>query len=169
MCGNHRSDGTPVDHHHHHGVGDGPIFMPTMRGPRQHRSPGPKQTWGGISAQVLAGGTEVAIVDTGLADIGLNYSNVTHIFLTHLQSDHIGSNGEVMDRATNATAYAGDAMVTTDGGGQGPAERFAKNLDQAHESVRRLAGLSYNTLLVGHGDPIEDRADTAVAAMAAAL
>jgi glyoxylase-like metal-dependent hydrolase (beta-lactamase superfamily II) len=136
---------------------------------------------GGVSAYVLARGTDVAIVDTGLAgsaddigetlaDIGLNYGNVTHLFLTHLHSDHTGSTGEVMGMATNAgLLVAGDAMVTTDGGVQGPAERFAKNLDQAHDSVRRLAGLSCNTLLVGHGDPIEDRADTAVAAMAAAL
>ncbi|GJM39612.1 MAG: hypothetical protein DHS20C19_29790 [Acidimicrobiales bacterium] len=33
MCGNHRPDGSPVDHHHH----DLPVFLPQVRGPRQWR------------------------------------------------------------------------------------------------------------------------------------
>ncbi|MDG2025557.1 MAG: MBL fold metallo-hydrolase [Acidimicrobiales bacterium] len=185
---------------------------------------------GFVSTYVLAWGTEAAIVDTGvegsaddigetLAGIGLDYSNVNHVFPTHLHGDHIGSINEVMAMADGATAYAGEAdiasmgygpitaaddgaeifgleviatpghtaghiavidhdagllvagdAVVTDGGGvSGPVERFASDFDQANDSVGRLAELSFNTLLVGHGDPIEDMADTPVAALAAAI
>jgi glyoxylase-like metal-dependent hydrolase (beta-lactamase superfamily II) len=64
---------------------------------------------------------------------------------------------------------AGDALNAQDGGVQGPSPRFSTDIDTANESARRLAALSFNTLLVGHGDPIEDMADTAVAALAASL
>ena len=195
----------------------------------------PTLTWartdlGFVSAYVLARGSEAAIVDTGvdgsaddigqtLVDLGLHYSNVDHVFLTHLHSDHIGSITAVMDMADGATAYAGeadiggigyepivavndgdeifgleviatpghtdghisiidhqagllvagDALNTQDGGVQGPNPQFSNNLDIANESVGRLAGLSFNTLLAGHGDPIDDMADTAVAELARSL
>lgn len=64
---------------------------------------------------------------------------------------------------------AGDAVNAVDGGVQGPNPDFSVDIEAANESARRLAELSFNTLLTGHGDPIEDMADTAVAAMAAAL
>jgi glyoxylase-like metal-dependent hydrolase (beta-lactamase superfamily II) len=185
---------------------------------------------GFVSAYVLARGTEVAIVDTGVAGsaddigqtlsaIGLDYSAVAHVFLTHLHGDHAGSIGEVMGMAENATAHAGeadiggidfdaitsaadgdeifgleiiatpghtdghisvidhdagilvagDAVNTLGGGVQGPNPGFSTDLDLANDSARRLARLSFNTLLAGHGDPIEAMADTAVAAMAASL
>lgn len=212
----------------------------TTRAPDETTSTGaepaaPALTWaraalGSVSAYILARGSEVAVVDTGnpgsaddigqtLADIGLNYGNVDHVFLTHLHPDHIGSITEVMAEAAGATAYAGeadiagidydpiaavrdgdeifglevlatpghtdghisvidheagllvagDAVITQDGGVQGPSARFSTDLDRANDSVRRLAQLSFNTLLAGHGDPVEDMADTAVAAMAASL
>lgn len=303
MCGNHRADGSPVDHHHD----DRPIFMPQVRGPRQWRrraflgemgkgtmafavlaptflaacgddaspsaggtttssteptsteptstdtetttatpdepgtdgttsAPDPTQLqWartdlGFVSAYVLVRGTEAAIVDTGvdgsaddigatLADVGLDYGAVRHVFLTHLHGDHAGSITAVMDQATGATAYAGeadlggidfdpitavadgddvfgleviatpghtdghisvidhdagvlvagDAINSRDGGVQGPNPDFSVDLDAANESARRLAEFSFNVLLAGHGDPVEDMADTAVVAMAASL
>ncbi len=64
---------------------------------------------------------------------------------------------------------AGDALTTDEGGAAGPNPSFTIDLDAANQSVRRLAELSFNTLLVGHGDPIETGADTAVAALAASL
>jgi len=197
--------------------------------------PQPGLTWarskiGNVSAYVLIRGSEAAVVDTGvpgsaddigetLAGVGLDYSNVAHVVLTHLHPDHIGSIGEVMQMAAGATAYAGeddiggidfdpitpaadgdeifgleviatpghtnghisvidhdvgllvagDALNTQGGGVQGPNPTFSTDHSVAEDSARRLAELSFNTLLAGHGDPIEDMADTAVAAMAAAL
>ncbi len=185
---------------------------------------------GFVSAYVLVRGTEAAIVDTGvdgsaddigasLADMGLGYGDVRHVILTHLHGDHVGSTAAVMEMASSATAWAGeadiggipfddvsvaddgadvfgteiiatpghtaghisvydrdagllvagDAINTLDGGVQGPNERFTDDLDVANDSARRLAELSFNTLLAGHGDPVLDMADTAVQAMAASL
>jgi glyoxylase-like metal-dependent hydrolase (beta-lactamase superfamily II) len=64
---------------------------------------------------------------------------------------------------------AGDALTADDDGVAGPNPRFTADLDTAHESVRRLAQLSFNTLLVGHGNPIETGADIDVAALATTL
>lgn len=182
---------------------------------------------GFVSAYVLARGNSAAIVDTGvegsasaigatLNSLGLNYSDVDHVILTHNHADHAGSIGEVVAEAVNATVYAGEAdlsgisqgaitglrggedvfgfeMISTPGhtdghmcvidhaagllvagdaifgeaGGviEGP-ERFFSDVDESRESIKKLAQLSFNTLLFGHGEPIEDRADTAVAALA---
>lgn len=184
---------------------------------------------GSVSAYVLARGNTAAIVDTGvsgsaaaigetLATLGLNYSDVAHVILTHNHPDHAGSIGAVLAEAVNATAYVGEAdldavpgdltaiaggedifgfeMVATpghtaghmavfdptagllvagdalfsEGGGvvEGP-ERFFADIPQSRQSIAALAELSFETLLVGHGDPIESGADSAVAALAASF
>ena len=184
---------------------------------------------GFVSAYVLARGNTAAIVDTGtagsaaaigetLGGLGLNYSDVAHVILTHNHGDHAGSISEVLAEAVNATAYAGEAdlgplpgeimglaggedifgfemlptpghtpghmavidhqagllvagdAIFTDGGGvvEGP-ERFFNDVPLSRDSIKAIAELSFNTLLVGHGEPIEEAADTAVAALAATL
>lgn len=303
MCGNHSSDGTPLDHvhgDHHHDRG--PIFFPRRRATSRRAflgevgggalalavftptvlaacsadssesnvaagssttgssaTPAPttdttatdstasesapaesaesqagdaslvwaRASLGFVSAYVLARGNSAAIVDTGvagsaaaigdsLATLGLNYSNVEHVILTHHHQDHAGSIDEVLAEAVNATAWvgeadlddlggrslstvvggedvfgfemvatpghtsghmavidhaagllvAGDAMFTDSGGvTEGPA-RFFEDVPESRESIKKLAGLSFNTLLVGHGEPIEVGADSAVAALA---
>ncbi|MEM8705564.1 MAG: MBL fold metallo-hydrolase [Actinomycetota bacterium] len=185
---------------------------------------------GFVSAYVLVRGTEAAIVDTGVAgseadigqtltDFGLTYADVRHVIVTHLHGDHAGSTGAVMEQASNAVVWAGEADIggidfdpisaaadgaevfgmevvatpghtaghiavydreasllvagdsinTLDGGVQGPNPQFTSDIETANASARRLAELSFNTLLAGHGDPVEDMADTAVQAMAASL
>lgn len=64
---------------------------------------------------------------------------------------------------------AGDALVATDGGLGGPPERFTADMPTAVESVQRLAQLNFETLLMGHGQPIESGASAAVADLAATL
>lgn len=185
---------------------------------------------GFVSAYVLARGNQAAIVDTGvpgsaaaigesLGTLGLNYSDVQHVILTHSHQDHAGSIGEVVAQAVNATVYAGeadlgdiaqgdisglqggedvfgfemlstpghtaghmcvidhaagllvagDAIFSEDGGVvEGPPQFFA-DIEESRQTIRALSELTFNTLLFGHGDPIEDRADTAVAALAASL
>ncbi|MGH1490410.1 MAG: MBL fold metallo-hydrolase [Acidimicrobiales bacterium] len=189
---------------------------------------------GFVSAYVLARGNSAAIIDTGsagsaetigqtLQSMGLNYSDVEHLILTHKHGDHAGSLAEVMQSATSAKVYAGEAdlggiddspvddgivpllggedvfglqIVSSPGhtaghvcafdattgllvagdalfteGGQvveGP-ERFFEDIPQSRQTIRDLAALSYNTLLVGHGDPIEGDASEAVGRLAATL
>ncbi len=187
---------------------------------------------GNVSAYLLARGTEVALVDTGnpgsapvieqsLSTIGLGWSNVGHVILTHLHGDHIGSLGPVMDSASAADGYAGeadipamsasprpiiaigdddqvfgldiietpghtaghvsvldsvggllvagDALFGEGGGVVGSLPRFTADLTQADESVKKIAGLQFDAVVFGHGDPIVGGADAAVAALAASL
>lgn len=185
---------------------------------------------GFVSAYVLARGNTAAIVDTGVAgsadaigsslqSLGLNYSDVAYVILTHNHQDHAGSIAQVVAQAVNATTYAGeadiagvaaqdifgllggedvfgfemlatpghtaghmaaidhsagllvagDAVFVEDGGVvEGPAQFFA-DVPQSRDSIRALAQLSFNTLLVGHGDPIEQNADTAMSDLAASF
>lgn len=64
---------------------------------------------------------------------------------------------------------AGDAIFTDgDAAIEGP-ERFFSDVPLSRESIRSMGALSYNTLLVGHGPPIEEGASAAVAALADSL
>jgi glyoxylase-like metal-dependent hydrolase (beta-lactamase superfamily II) len=186
---------------------------------------------GFVSAYVLVRGREAAVVDTGtagseaaiaeaLSTVGVGWDAVDHVVLTHMHPDHAGSVGAVLESATGATAYAGEAdipsiqsprpleavgdgeevfglqMIATPGhtlghiavfdpdsglliagdaltrsgtGVAGSNPSFTADVDQAEASVRKLAALEFDTMLVGHGDPIEGSAKQAVAAFAETL
>jgi len=73
---------------------------------------------GGVSAYVLVRAGEAAVVDTGnpgdagdvastLDGLGIGWSDVSTVILTHLHGDHIGSLGDVMAAAPEAAGYAG--------------------------------------------------------------
>lgn len=77
---------------------------------------------GFVSAYVLVRAGETAIVDTGtsgsadniessLADAGVGWDAVGHVILTHKHPDHVGSLEEVLTRAPDAAAYAGEADI----------------------------------------------------------
>lgn len=185
---------------------------------------------GFVSAYVLARAGEAAIVDTGvegsadaieesLAGAGLDWSAVAHLILTHHHGDHVGSAADVLERAPDATGYAGaedigsisvprpltavgdgedvfglrivttpghtagsicvldpvggilvagDALGTNGGRPSLPAAQFTADMGQAKQSIVKLGGLSFETLLVGHGEPIEGGASRAVAELGAA-
>ena len=187
---------------------------------------------GNVSAYLLTRGSEVAIVDTGnpgnapvleeaLVNIGLGWNDVGHVILTHLHNDHIGSLGPVMEAATGADGYAGeadipamsasprpiiavgdddqvfgldiietpghtaghisvldtvggllvagDSLVGDNGGVIGSFPAFTASRVEADESVKKMATLEFDTVVFGHGNPIEGGADAAVAALAASL
>lgn len=71
-----------------------------------------------VNSYVLVRGAEIAIVDTGLPNngaqftevikgAGLDWNAVGHLILTHYHQDHVGSIGEVLEAAAQATVYAG--------------------------------------------------------------
>ena len=183
---------------------------------------------GFVSAYLLIHGGEAALVDTGVAgsegaiessltSIGLGWSAVGHVIITHSHGDHSGSRIAVLKRATGATGYAGaedmagmggvaltavgdgdrvfdleiigtpghtagsisvldsangvlvagDALGTADGKPIRPGERFTADMDEAVRSIVKLGGLTFETLLVGHGDPIETDAAALVAELGA--
>ena len=185
---------------------------------------------GFVSAYILSRDGEAAIVDTGvggsadaieasLTGIGLDWSAVGHLILTHRHGDHVGSAPDVLERAPDAMGYAGAAdavsitvprpltavedgddvfgltIITTPGHTPGsisvfdqvggvlvagdalgtggglpmlPGVQFTEDMDRAKESVVKLGGLTFETLLVGHGDPIEGGAAALVAELGAA-
>ena len=62
---------------------------------------------------------------------------------------------------------AGDALGTDTGTVAGSKPSFTEDLDQAKASVVKLGKLTFETLLVGHGDPILEGASAQVAALPA--
>jgi len=186
---------------------------------------------GFVSAYVLVRRGEATVVDTGVAgsaddieavvgDLGVGWSNVAHVVLTHLHPDHIGSLSEVMDRASDAMGYAGEADIAgisaprpltavgdgdqvmgleiietpghtaghisvfdqagglliagdslnqDSGGIRGANAQFSSDLVAAAESVRKMAGLRFDTVVFGHGEPVIGGADARVAALASVL
>jgi len=75
----------------------------------------------------------------------------------------------VLDRA-GGLLVAGDAL---NGGGEsgvvGPNPRFSADLALANASVAKLAGLEFEIVVFGHGDPLEGGAAAHVADLAATL
>jgi glyoxylase-like metal-dependent hydrolase (beta-lactamase superfamily II) len=184
---------------------------------------------GFVSAYVLARDGEAVVVDTGVSGsgtdieaslrvLGLAWSAVGHVILTHRHSDHVGSAGEVLALAPDATAYAGtaeiaaisvprplvavedgddvfglrivatpghtpghisvldpvggilvagDALNTSGGAVSGSTPQFTDDASAAEASVRKLAAVAFETLLVGHGEPILTGADRLVRELAA--
>jgi glyoxylase-like metal-dependent hydrolase (beta-lactamase superfamily II) len=64
---------------------------------------------------------------------------------------------------------AGDALTGVGGGVDGPNPQFSENHDQALASVAKIAGLTFETLYFGHGDPLMAGASSQVADLAASL
>lgn len=193
---------------------------------------------GGVSAYVLVRGAEAVIVDTGnpgdvgdieagLSEVGLGWGNVGSVILTHRHPDHIGSLGPVMDNASEAFGYAGEADIPaitsprpltpigdgdtvfglpiietpghtpgsisvfdplagvlvvgdamngagsgvagSDGGVGGANPRFSSDMAQAAESIKKLAGLEFDSMYFGHGEPVESSASALVAELADSL
>jgi glyoxylase-like metal-dependent hydrolase (beta-lactamase superfamily II) len=63
---------------------------------------------------------------------------------------------------------AGDALGTSGGTLTGSNPSFTEDADAAKASVVKLGNLTFETLLVGHGEPILEGASAQVAALAAA-
>ncbi len=212
---------------------NGPSGEPSSAAPPSPA--GDAVTWervnlGFVSAYILVRGGEAAIVDTGVAgsadaietsltDVGLDWTAVGHLILTHHHGDHVGSAPDILERAPEALAYAGaediaaipvpraltaaadgdevfglrivttpghtpgsisvldpiggllvagDALGTDAGQPALPGAQFTDDMALAKRSIVKLGGLTFETLLVGHGDPIEGGASRAVAELGAA-
>jgi glyoxylase-like metal-dependent hydrolase (beta-lactamase superfamily II) len=72
----------------------------------------------------------------------------------------------VLDPA-GGVLVAGDALNGSESGVAGPNPEFTADMDTALRSVVKLAALRFDTVLFGHGEPVESDADQAVAALAA--
>lgn len=63
----------------------------------------------------------------------------------------------------------GDAMNNTGNKLTGPNPQYTADMAQAHQSVKKLAKLNFQSALFGHGDPIDKGASQAIAKLAASL
>jgi glyoxylase-like metal-dependent hydrolase (beta-lactamase superfamily II) len=183
---------------------------------------------GFVSAYVLVRGNEAAVVDTGvggsadaigqvLDQAGPGWRGVRHVVLTHKHPDHAGSISDVLDEASSATGYIGEAdrsevdaqlsvlgdgddvfglqilttpghtaghisifdqdtgvlvagdALTNEGQLAGSNPQFTEDEAAAAASVRKLAKLAPNTILVGHGDPVVDGAAVELEELASSL
>jgi glyoxylase-like metal-dependent hydrolase (beta-lactamase superfamily II) len=182
---------------------------------------------GFVSAYLLVRGGEAAVVDTGvggsdddiaaaLTGIGLDWSAVDHVILTHKHGDHAGSVSPILTAAPTATGYigaadlaavqapraltavddgdevfglriiatpghtaghvavldelggilvAGDALGTVGGPLAGSNPQFTEDPAAAQATIVKLGELTFETLLVGHGEPILTGAAAQVAAL----
>ena len=64
---------------------------------------------------------------------------------------------------------AGDALVGAEGGVTAPDPQFSSDHDEALRSVEKLAGLAYEQILFGHGEPVTSGGSGLVADLAAGL
>ena len=80
---------------------------------------------------------------------------------------HTPGSISVLDKASGLLV-AGDAMGTNGGKPTLPVTSSPRTWTLAKQSIIKLGGLTFETLLVGHGDPIEGGASAAVAALGAA-
>lgn len=186
---------------------------------------------GFVSAYVLVRSGEAALIDTGtsgsasdveatLAGLGVGWSDLSTVVLTHHHGDHIGSLPDIMSVAASATAYAGaedipnitsprpisavadgetvfglqivatpghtpghisildpqgsvlvagDALIGEGGGVAGPAAQFTADMTAANASVVKLAGLEFDVVYFGHGEPVTSGGSTQLAELAAGL
>ena len=63
----------------------------------------------------------------------------------------------------------GDAMVNVDNTLTGPYPRYTADMQQANQSVKKLAKLRFEKAVFGHGEPIDKGASAAVANIARTL
>ena len=79
---------------------------------------------------------------------------------------HTNGHVSVLDEA-GGVLVAGDALATSGGKPTPPNPGFSVDMDEAMASIARLGSLAFETLLVGHGEPIESGAAALVKALAA--
>lgn len=81
---------------------------------------------------------------------------------------HTAGHISVLDPAAGLLV-AGDAINEQNGMALGPNERFSEDIELANASVQRLAERSFETVVFGHGNPIETGGSDAIIALAQTL
>jgi glyoxylase-like metal-dependent hydrolase (beta-lactamase superfamily II) len=131
---------------------------------------------GGMS-EVLAAATQ-SIVYAGAADIADIQSPQTikavvdgdEVFGLQIigTPGHTAGHISILD-PVGSLLVAGDALVQMDGKIAASPAQFTADMAQAIASVKKLGGLTFEKLVFGHGDPIEQGASAAVAELAKTL
>jgi len=119
-------------------------------------------------ASAYAGAADVAAISVPRPLVAVGDGD--DVFGLHIVATpgHTAGHISVLDPA-GGILVAGDALNTSGGDVSGSNPQFTDDASAAEASVRRLAGLVFETLLVGHGEPILTGADRLVQELAASL
>jgi glyoxylase-like metal-dependent hydrolase (beta-lactamase superfamily II) len=119
------------------------------------------RVWAGPAdiPNIRSGGREVLAAEDGADLFGL---------LVVATPGHTAGHISLLDPQLGAL-ITGDAIVNVGGNLAGSPPMFTANMEQARESVRKMAGLSFERALFMHGDPIEQGGATAFQRLAAGM
>lgn len=137
---------------HHHGDHQGSL------GEVIQRSPSAIAYAGAEDVGSISGAPSVTAVGDGDTVFGLQIINTP---------GHTAGSISVLDPAAGVLV-AGDALRVEGGRPSLPGAQFTIDMDQARRSIVKLGALPFETLLPGHGDPIESGAAALVAELGAA-
>ena len=136
---------------HHHGDHQGSLGEVIQRAP---------------SAAAYAGAEDVASI-SGAPSVNAvgDGDRVFGLQVIHTPG-HTAGSISVLDPAAGVL-FAGDALRVDGGKPSLPGAQFTIDMDEARRSIVKLGALTFETLLPGHGDPIESGAAALVAQLGA--
>jgi glyoxylase-like metal-dependent hydrolase (beta-lactamase superfamily II) len=137
---------------HHHGDHQGSL------GEVIQRAPNAAAYAGAEDVASISGAPSVNAVGDGDTVFGLQIINTP---------GHTAGSISVLDPVAGALV-AGDALRVDGGKPSLPGAQFTIDMDEAKRSIVKLGALAFETLLPGHGDPIESGAAALVAELGAA-
>lgn len=120
------------------------------------------------AATAYAGAAEVSSIAAPRALVAVEDGDEVFSLQVIATPGHTTGHISVLDSIAGILV-AGDALNTSGGAVSGANPQFSSDMITADVSVRKLATFGFETLLVGHGDPIESGASALVAALAATL
>lgn len=115
-----------------------------------------------------AGVDDLGAINAGRDLVGLRDGDEVFGMRIVSSPGHTAGSISVFDEASGLL-IAGDALNVEAGAVTGPNPGFSADVDLGNMSVQRLAELQFETLLVGHGEPVVGGAGEAVVALAASL
>ncbi len=136
---------------HHHNDHQGSL------GEVIQRSPGATAYAGAEDVPSITGASSVTVVGDGEEVFGLRIVTTP---------GHTAGSISVLDPVAGVLV-AGDALRADGGRPSLPGAQFTADMDEARRSIVKLGALTFETLLPGHGDPIETGAAALVAELGA--
>jgi glyoxylase-like metal-dependent hydrolase (beta-lactamase superfamily II) len=118
-------------------------------------------------AAVYAGQADIPNIDAPKPIIAVADGDTVFGLRVVATPGHTAGHIAVLDE-TGGILVAGDALGTSGGTLTGSNPSFTEDADAAKASVVKMGTLTFETLLVGHGEPILQGASAQVAALAAA-
>lgn len=116
------------------------------------------------SAQGYAGAADIPGIDVPRALAAVGDGDTIFGMRIIATPGHTAGHIAVLDEGAGILV-AGDALGTSGGGVTGPNTQFTDDMVEALASVAKLGTLRFETLLVGHGDPITSGASAQVRAL----